>query len=45
MPVREMWKCSGIPAEDIITSEKMLKAFSKWMLKHTFPFSDLRGCW
>lgn len=24
-----MWKCAGIPAEDIIMSEKMLKAFFK----------------
>lgn len=44
MPVRKMWKCAGIPAEDIIMSEKMLKAFSKWVLKHTFPFSDSGEC-
>jgi len=44
LPVKKMWKCAGIPAEDIIMSEKMLKAFSKWVLKHTLLFFDSRGC-
>lgn len=29
MPVRKMWKCAGIPAEDIITSEKNAQGFFK----------------
>lgn len=37
-----MWKFSGILAEDIIMSEKMLKAFSKWVLKH-ISFLWLQG--
>nr|XP_008101245.1 PREDICTED: uncharacterized protein LOC100560823 isoform X2 [Anolis carolinensis] len=37
-PVKEMWKCAGIPAEDIIMSEKMLKVlFQSGCRKRCFP--------